>query len=284
MELQQTITVRIPDLPFPTQIDPTIIEGQPELSFLLVGISLTLPYLEPFLIRTMNEAKRHIDDPVLLEQIKLLNAQEGQHYRLHASFNKAIGQTFPELVALEDELEADCRRFEATRSLKWRLAYVETLERFTVAFSLFMLEEQVLRGARLPAVRDLYEWHQVEEIEHRSVAFDVCERLYGDSPYRLAVCLYTQWHFLRFVFRAAGLMLAHDRAQGRDHGTPAQVRRRVLPVIGQFARGLLPKVLASYSSRYQPSKLSTTANIAAVLQRIAAYDTRTGASPRRPRH
>src|ERR1043165_409582 len=110
VETQPTITVRSPDFPFPTRIDPLVIKGKPELSYLFVAVSLSLPYLEPHLIRTMNEAKRHIQDPALLEQIRLLNAQEGQHVRLHTRFNKAVGQNFPELVALEEELAEDCRR------------------------------------------------------------------------------------------------------------------------------------------------------------------------------
>jgi uncharacterized protein len=269
---QKTITVRSPDFPFPTRIDPLVIEGKPELSYLFVAVSLSLPYLEPHLIRTMNEAKRHIQDPALLEQIRLLNGQEGQHVRLHTRFNKAVNQDFPELVALEQELAADCRRFIATRSLKWRLAYVESLEAFTVAFSQFLFTDQVLRDVQPASVRDLFEWHSAEELEHRSVAFDVYEHLYGDYPFRIAVNVYAHWHFLRFVVRATLLMLAHDRAQGRDHGRPSQVRRRVLALVGQFARGMGPGMLASQSPRYRPHTISTSPTAEAVLERIDAQE------------
>jgi uncharacterized protein len=279
VDTQQTITVRRPELPFPTRIDPLVIEGKPELSYLLVAVSLSLPYLEPHLIRTMSEAKRHIEDPALLGQIRLLNVQEGQHVRLHTRFNEAVNQDFPELVALEKELAEDCRRFTATRSLKWRLAYVESLEAFTVAFSQFLFADQVLRDVQPAAVRDLFEWHAAEELEHRSVAFDVYEHLFGDYAFRTAVGLYAQWHFLRFVVRATLLMLAHDRAQGRDHGRPAQVRRRVLALVGQFARGMGPGVLASRSPHYRPHTIATSPIAKAILERIGARDTRAAAAP-----
>jgi predicted metal-dependent hydrolase len=278
VETKQTITVRSPDFPFPTRIDPIVIEGRPELSYVLVGISLSLPYLEPFLIRTLSEAKRYVEDPELREQIRLLNAQEGQHARLHTRFNKAVGQSFPELAALEQELAADCKRFTATRSLKWRLAYVESLEAFTVAFSQFLFEENVLSDVQPAAVRELFEWHAAEELEHRSVAFDVYEHLYGDYTFRVAVSLYAQWHFLRFVMRAARLMMAHGRAQGRDHGRPAQVGKRVLSLIGQFGRGMLPSVVAAHSSRYRPHTIATSPTADEILMRIAARDTRSAAA------
>lgn len=275
VETQQTITVRCPALPFPTRIDPVVMDGQPEMSYGLVGISLSLPYLEPFLIRTLSEVKRHIKDPALLEQIRLLSAQEGQHFRLHTRFNKAVVQKFPALAALEEELAEDCRRFTATRSLKWRLAYAVSLEAFTVAFSRFLFADQVLRDVQPAVVRDLFEWHAAEELEHRSVAFDLYEHLYGgDYAFRTAVSLYAQWHFLRFVIRAARLMLAHDRALGRDHGRPAQVRGRVLSLLGQFTRGMLPDVLAGHSPRYRPHGIPTPPGAEALLERLAAYDTR----------
>ncbi len=273
VETQQTITVRSPDFSFPTRIDPIDIDGQPELFYVLVGVSLSLPYLEPFLIRTLSEVKRHIKDPALLEQIRLLSAQEGQHFRLHTRFNQAVGQKFPALAALEEELAEDCRRFTVTRSLQWRLAYAVSLEAFTVAFSRFLFADQVLRD--VPAVmRDLFEWHAAEELEHRSVAFNLYEHLYGDYAFRTAVSLYAQWHFVRFVIRAARLMLAHDRAQGRDHGRPAQVRGRVLSLLGQFTRGMVPEVLAGHSPRYRPHGIPTPPGAEAVLERIAAYDIR----------
>lgn len=281
METQQTITVRSPDLPFPTLIDPLLIEGQPELSYLLVGMSLSLPHLEPFLIRTLNEAKRRVEDSVLLEQIRLVNAQEGQHYRYHARFNAAVGQKFPGLRALEEELAEDCRRFTATRSLKWRLAYAESLEAFTVAFSHFLFVEQALREVQPAAVRELFEWHVAEEFEHRGIVFDVYERIYGDYSFRVAVGLYAQWHFLGFAIRAARLMFAHERAQGRDHGRPAQGRRRLLSLFGQCARSILPKLLASFSPRYQPHAMPMPAGLDTVLQRTAARDTRAAASASR---
>ena len=50
------ITVRKMDFEF-DQMDPVFIEGDPDRSFGMIGLSLLLPYLEPYLIRTMKVAR-----------------------------------------------------------------------------------------------------------------------------------------------------------------------------------------------------------------------------------
>ena len=267
MKTEQTITVRRPKLSFPARVDPMLLEGQPELSYALVALSLSLPYVEPWIIRTMSQAKRFVTDPVLLGEIALFNGQEGQHSRLHTRFNKAVRASCPALAALEEELAQDYQRFTTTRSLKWNLAYAEGFEAFTGALAGFLLEDQTLRDAN-PAIRDLFEWHIVEELEHRCVAFDVYEHLYGGYVYRRAVGLYAQWHLSRFILRATRAMLEHDRAYGRDHGSKAEARARVRPLLSRMARGLLPKILATCSPRYTPHRLPMPPGVDLVLQRI----------------
>ena len=269
MKANATITVRRPALSFPARLDPILLEAQPELSYALIGLSLLLPSLEPYLIRTMNQAKRSVRDPELLEAIALFNAQEGQHYRLHARFNEAVREDCAALARLEEELASDYDRFSATRSLPWNLAYAEGFEAFTAALACFLSEEQILRDAH-PAARDLFEWHIYEELEHRCVAFDVYEHVHGSYPYRVAVGLYAQRHLGRFALRATRAMLKRDRQRGRDHGGKAQARARLRPFLSLAARRLLPKVLRTYSPLYTPRQIRIPAGAELVLQRLAS--------------
>lgn len=256
-------------LSFPERLDPMLLEGQPELSYALVGLSLFLPYVEPYLIRTMSAAKHHLRDPELRAAISHFNGQEGQHSRMHVLFNDVVRAGCPALAPLEQELSRDFERFSAQRSLQWNLAYAEGFEAFTAALAAFLLEEQTMRHA-VPVVRDLFEWHIVEELEHRCVAFDVNERLGGGYVYGLAVGLYAQRHLARFVIRAARTLLDHDRARGRDHGDAAAARARLRPFLARAARHLLPSLLATYSPRYTPHRIGMPAAAALVLQRLAA--------------
>ena len=43
----QPIVVRQMDFDFPADIDPVVVAGDPEQSYMMIGLSLLLPYLEP---------------------------------------------------------------------------------------------------------------------------------------------------------------------------------------------------------------------------------------------
>ena len=94
-----TITVRQMPFEFCEEIDPVFIEGDHQRSFGFIAGSLLLPYLEPYLMRTMKAAEKHVTDPKILADLKAFAAQEGQHYRTHSKFNRAIRRAgFPGLV------------------------------------------------------------------------------------------------------------------------------------------------------------------------------------------
>jgi predicted metal-dependent hydrolase len=266
------ITVRRIPFEIPEGIDPVVIEGAPEESYLIVGLSLLLPFLEPYLVRTMKAARRHVTDPALRADLDAFNGQEGQHYRQHIRFNEAIRlQGFPELPALEAEVGADYRRYTETRSLAWNLAYAEGFEAYTSALAGFSFEVGQLDRAH-PAVRDLFQWHLVEELEHRTVAFDVYEHVHGRYLYRLAVGLFAQWHLNRFVLRAMGAMLRSDPPAFRArYGGAGRAWRRVAPLMAQIVWRFYPRILATYLPWYTPHRIPLPPRAKALLD---AYSVR----------
>ena len=153
-----------------------------------------------------------------------------------------------------------------TKSLKFNLAYAEGFEAFTTATARFTFERGPAMGLH-PAVRDLFAWHLVEELEHRTVAFDVYEQVCGGNFYRLFVGVFAQWHMLRFTFRVAQYMLDSDEEAlskyGGRHGRRARLRKQA----AMAARRLLPKVLWTYSPWYTPHKLEMPEG----MQALAAH-------------
>lgn len=249
------ILVRRMQFDFEAGLDPVVLPGRPEESYALVGLSLLMPYLEPYLIRSMNAAKAHLTDARVLDDLARFNAQEGQHYRQHKRFNDAIQRAgYPGLAALEAEVAADYERFTSTRSLRFNLAYAEGFEAFTGAMARFTLDRERLAGMAAP-LRDLFEWHLVEELEHRTVAYDVYDQVCGGYCYRLFVGLYAQYHFLRFVVRVMEYLLAASPEVVQAHGGKAGRRTRDREQLGALWRYLLPRVLDTYSPRYTPHSI-----------------------------
>lgn len=250
--MSHPITVRTMDFGFSEHIDPVFVPEHPEESFVYLGISLVLPHLEPYLIRSMRAASRDIKDPELLEQVRRFCAQEGQHYRQHIRFNEATGAMDVDAIrALDQEIAACFQRYSDTGSVRFNLAYAEAFEAATTAVGLGAFVTGVFDGMT-PEAADLWQWHLLEELEHRTVAFDVYEHLSGDYLYRLAVSLFVHLQLTRFSIRAAGAMLDADPdLVSRCGGVRAQ-RARARSFLGRLGRHTLPGVLRTYLPGYTP--------------------------------
>ena len=273
--LEGAITVRRLALEFPGSLDPVVVEGHPEESYMHVGISLLLPHLEPYLIRSMRSAREHVRDRQLRADLEAFIGQEGQHFRQHLRFNQALRLGgFVGLAPLEVEIEADYQRFTRSKSLRFNLAYAEGFEAFTTALSRFSFESKLLDRLH-PAVHDLFLWHLVEELEHRTVAFDVYEHVCGGYFYRLGVALFAQWHLNRFVLRVMDAMLGADReAFRRKYGGRLAAWSRTHTLRRQKATMFFPKVAATYLPWYSPHKIAMPAAAKALADHYAALAAR----------
>ena len=146
-----------------------------------------MPYLEPFLNRTLREALPRIDDPNLRADVEGFIRQEAQHYRQHRRYNDTLKASgYAELDSVEAGF-SDAYAVLDRRSLDWRLAYAAGFETMTMGVTDWLINERerLFAGAD-PTVVSLVLWHMVEETEHKSVAFDVYQALCGRYWLRLA--------------------------------------------------------------------------------------------------
>jgi predicted metal-dependent hydrolase len=259
-------------LEWPPDLDPVFIRGEPEESYLNVALSLLLPYLEPYLIRTMRAARPFVSSPELAEQLDRFIAQEGQHYQQHRRFNDVIrGRGFEAIEPLERELEADYRRFTAEKSLRFNLAYAEGFEALTTAMSLAFIEQP--HDHWDPQALELFLWHLTEELEHRCVAFDVYQEVGKSYLHRVAGGAFAQWHLIRFLRRAAGRMIAARPDVIPAHGgrDAAESRRRRLD---RRRASILWSALLTHTPWYSPHRL----RVPPVLDELSARFSASAAS------
>jgi predicted metal-dependent hydrolase len=226
-----------------------------------LALSMTMPYLEPYLIRTMREAIPRIGDPVLAEDAKRFSQQEGHHYRNHALFNKQIraqfdGPVAAKLQGIESRLEADYQRFSKQKPLRWNVAYAEGFEAMTCAGALAAAEHGSFGEGMLPG-GEIWGWHMAEEIEHRTVAFNVFEHLVGSYLYRIVFGTRAQVHYVSYINRFSTCMA---RGLGRKPRTPR----------GEMQRSALRRYLRTWSPRYDPAKIEIPPGVDALLARYSA--------------
>ena len=250
------ITVRKMRFRFEEPIDFDRSDEELAIVLGMLGLSMTMPYLEPYLIRTMKVAQKEITDPVLAEDMRRFSQQEGHHFRNHADLNEQLRNHFEapvaeQLRAIENALEADYQRFTRGKSLRFNLAYSEGFEAMTCSSALAMAEHGTL--AQLPG-GEIWSWHMAEEIEHRTVAFDVFQHLVGSYPYRILVGTWSQIHYVRYIGRFARCMAA---ALGRKIVNPRQPMQRTA----------LRRWFHTWSPRYDPAKIEIPEGVEELLAR-----------------
>ena len=120
-------------------------------------------------------------------------------------------------------------------------------------------------GDNLPVFMQMIEWHFVEELEHRTVAFDVYDHVCGGYLYRLVVGVWAQWHFTRWIRRATRYMLKtrpQPMRKGKEATATSNAAFSLRPV---SIKNLLPDLLSIYLPSYTPHNVQIPVD----LQRLA---------------
>ncbi|MCR9277055.1 MAG: metal-dependent hydrolase [Pseudomonadaceae bacterium] len=215
------IEIRKQAFDFPPESAPIWHPEQPEWSHMVNGASLAMPYLEPFLIKTMREAVEQIEDEDLLTDVRHFIGQEAQHYTTHRRYNEMLkANGYPELADVEASMTRDYERF-AKKSLEWRLAYAAGFETMTMGITEWLINhrDELFHGAD-PVVASLVLWHMVEETEHKSVAFDVYQSVSGRWLPRV-------WGLLRGSLHVGFLSRRGYRAMLKKDGKWHSLRSRL---------------------------------------------------------
>lgn len=160
--------------------------GRPLATHLANGLNLLFPAGERFFIRSVRAYLDDLDDPELLERVRGFFGQEGHHAREHQRF-------FEMMEAQGLDIQTFLRFYERV-GFDWiekrifgkemRLATTVACEHFTATLAEGALSDDVLDHAH-PVMAQLLRWHAAEEIEHKSVAFDVLQAV--NPSYRLRV-------------------------------------------------------------------------------------------------
>lgn len=257
------ITPRKVDFDFPEDTPLYMVPGMPRVSLFVAAFSLTMPYLEPYLIRMYLKAAELVDDEELKADMKLFSQQEGNHYRNHARINEIVrgkfdDETAQKLLNIENDLKKDYEDFLKNRSMRFNLAYAEGFEAMTCAAAIGGVYAQAkLTEPPTSGWEGLLAWHGLEEVEHRTVAFNVYNHIVGNYFYRVAGALRAQIHYLWYVHRFYRVML---KAKGL----------RMYPYIPWFLLAGHYRYLNSFMPWYDPANYKIPPSLKAHLEKFDA--------------
>jgi predicted metal-dependent hydrolase len=237
--------------------------GDPVATAIMNALSATFPEGEKFFIESVVKFKDRVDGP-LKDQVKAFVRQEAMHTREHVAFNAAIVAGGYDITGIE---ERSLARLSIARSRHpvAQLAVTAAMEHFTAILAYDLLTNPNRLAGAEPETAKLWKWHSIEEIEHKSVAYDVYLNVTkGLSGYRrwsirTRIMALTTYNFVRNMSGHVADLLRQDGLDPKAH------RGRALKILfgkGGMLRGQIGAYLSYYLPGFHPWKHDHRALIA----------------------
>lgn len=227
--------------------------GDPGRTAFFNALSSTFPVGEKFFMTAVRHYRDGAPEP-LRRQIDDFLYQESMHSREHVVFNRQAEDAGFDIAPLEER---------ARRTIAWvkrrsplqQLAATCALEHFTATLAHDALADSQHLGGATDEAKRLWQWHAMEEIEHKAVAFDTyLHATRGMTAFRrwlkrsLVMCVTTvRFHYV--IFRNTADLLRQD---GRNdfatwrtllaylYGRPGTLRLLLLGVFTYMRPGFHP--------------------------------------------
>ncbi|WP_328808112.1 metal-dependent hydrolase [Nonomuraea antri] len=196
------------------------VPGDPFSTHLINVLHLLLPAGERWFVHVFKQALPHVTDEELKRQVKGFMGQEGTHAVAHQRVLEHMKEQGLDPAPYVANVEWLFERLLGDHTLPpvaaryWlmeRLAIIAAIEHYTAVLGQWILGAEALdRAGADPVMLDLLRWHGAEEVEHRSVAFDLFTHLDGGYPRRVRTMALTGVALVWLIRRGAAFLLAHD--------------------------------------------------------------------------
>lgn len=159
------------------------------VSQFLNTLSLFFPVGERFFIDSVRKYRDRVEDEELKKAVAAFIGQEAMHGREHEEYNGHVASAGVPIVAQERFVAGLLKTIQKTTPDAFQLATTVALEHLTaiLADGLLSLPE-ILEGSE-PGYMALWNWHALEETEHKAVAFDVYRLVMGGDDRLTAYAL-----------------------------------------------------------------------------------------------
>lgn len=218
----RTITTRRPQFDFGERLGQRhFAQGDLLTSHLVALLSAVIPEGERFVVDAVRQYRSEIEDPNLRKQANAFVGQETMHQREHERLNEVL-RTMGYPTGFVHRTGVLLRRIGRRFPCRTQLAVTAAIEHWTA-----VIAEHALGGERPSMayvdeeVQAFLTWHLIEEIEHKSVAFDVMRALGTTETQRIAAMR------LLVLFVGPGLALGLFVSLAKDPAAwnPANIRR-----------------------------------------------------------
>ena len=164
------------------------------------AFSAALPLGEDFFLYVLRGYKDEISDPKLKQEARHFCGQEAHHSHEHRRWNNLLKKNgYPWVGALEKFQAVSSALVFSGLSHKTRLSMVAGAEHFTTIFARMVLSDPDYWFKNENEWSSLTYWHAVEELEHKSVCFDVYQHISGSYSQRMLGFALVNMSFVFYV-------------------------------------------------------------------------------------
>lgn len=253
------------------------IPGEPTATHVINVLHLLLPEGERWFVRVFSEALPLITDDALREDVLGFVGQEAMHAEAHQGVLDYLHAKGLDPEPYVRQVEFLFRRVlgdrpgltgaRAREHVVERVAIVAAIEHFTAFLGDWVLRADALdRAGSDPTMLDLLRWHGAEEVEHRSVAFDLLCHLDPGYARRIRTMGIAGPVLFHLWIRGARFLMAADPtlrpgARPTWRGVLDAGRRGLLPALGPLGRSASRYL----NPRYHPTQEGSTRRAVAYL-------------------
>lgn len=241
--------------------------NEPTHTHYLTGLSTLFPEGESFFVRSVRAVRHKLPKGSQLNKdVGAFIGQEAMHSKEHEAFHISAQQHGLDPASLERATGLVLKTIERVFPEKWNLLVTVGLEHFTAVMVVHMMES-VNELMPNPSIRNLWLWHSIEETEHKAVAFDVYEALYGKSldAYIPRVMIFTFSFSLITV-----LTLSYQFILMRRDKQLLNFKswRKFAAFSVQSYKKMTPKFLQYYQFNFHPNDVDEAALVEATKKKI----------------
>ncbi|MCP4436073.1 MAG: metal-dependent hydrolase [Actinomycetia bacterium] len=221
--------------------------GNPVLTHFENGFSIMIPPGERFFIDSVRHYEHKVTDPGTRDVIRGFVQQETLHGEAHDRYNASCERFGIDIAARQAYAERIFKRAQRWLPAKIQLGITVFAEHLTAVGAHSLLESDEVEDEMDPQMLAFWRWHAAEELEHKSVAFDLFQRLGGGYVTRILSVLMAALFLAVPQVKIARAMMREDP----HHITKAE-RKEALEFQKRVLRRQGPLLLAYFKPSFHP--------------------------------
>jgi predicted metal-dependent hydrolase len=226
---------------------------EPSMTHYFTGLSTLFPEGESYFVRSVRALRPALKNNAQLDKdVGAFIGQEAMHSKEHHAFHVSARQFGLDPDSLEKLTGTILTNIEKRFSKKWNLLVTVGMEHYTAVLVESMMTH-VHKHMTDDGIRNLWLWHSIEETEHKAVAFDLYEAVYGKglSAYvpRVAVYTFSIALITLMTYVYTGVLMKRDKQllNFKSWGRLVKFAAKEYPIF-------LPKFLQYYRFDFHPNQ------------------------------